>query len=121
MPSRNCPDLLRSYTFPKDEDFLAFERVVEETLRTAKLRPRFAPRPVSSPTKSTERAGAEKLAAPPFRTTWSNALEHNQDDPQCLVSEVPQISSIPFPALRPSGDQSVCVGHPLLLPLDSEW
>ena len=24
---------------------------------------------------------------------WSNALEHNQDDPQCLVSEVLQLGS----------------------------
>src|SRR5271157_808006 len=52
---------------------------------------------------------------------WSHALEHNQDDPQCLVSEVLQLGCILFPALRPPGDHGVCLSHPLLIPLDSEW
>ena len=51
---------------------------------------------------------------------WSNALEHNGNDPQCLVFKLLQIGSILCPALRPSVDQRVRFGGPLLLPPNSE-
>ncbi len=70
---------------------------------------------------SGKRLERERSFGPRSHALEHNALEHNHDEPQGLVSEVPQISFVPFPALRPSSDQGVCLGHPLLLPVDSEW